>query len=99
MPSNVKSQQTLEPVHVRAGQPSLPDRRTSSEPVDPTPAVQEKPAHEATPVAEQKKPAPREVKQPPKPASSGVVAAIIATVIIVLGVSGLAVLAYIKTQK
>jgi hypothetical protein len=98
MPSNEKSQQTLEPVHVRAGQPSLPDRHVSREPVDP-PAVQEKPAHEVTPAAEQKKPSSQEVKQPPKSASNSVVAAIIATVIIVLGVSGLAVLAYIKTQK
>lgn len=99
MPSNEKSQQTLEPVHVRAGQPSLlTDRPTSSEPVDPALAAQEKPQPVATPAAEQKPPS-REVKQATQPASNSVVPAIIATVIIVLGISALAVLAYIKTKK
>lgn len=37
-------------------------------------------------------------KKPPKPAAKGVTAAIFATVIIVLGLGGLAVYAYLKTR-
>ena len=97
-PNNEKSQQTIEPVHVRAGQPSLlTDRPASSQPVDPGTAAQEKPAPAATPATQQKPPS-REAKQAPQ-SSSNVAAAIIATVIIVLGISALAVLAYIKTKK
>ncbi|HVA11059.1 MAG TPA: hypothetical protein VNG32_02730 [Candidatus Dormibacteraeota bacterium] len=99
MPTNEKSQQTLEPVHVRAGQPSLPVRHPSNEPVNPGPAVPEKPAPGTAPAIEQKKPSSQAAKQPPESSNSSVVAAIIATVIIVLGISALAVLAYIKTKK
>jgi hypothetical protein len=98
----MKTQQTLEPVHIRADQPPDSERPASTESVAPASSEQNKRAPEVplTAVqAEAQKPAPPKVKQPPSGVSSNVVPAIVATVVIVLGIAGLAVLAYIKTQK
>jgi hypothetical protein len=89
--------QTLEPVHVRADQPTAP---ASSIPARPTPSLAEKPVPlpPAAPVPQQK-PQSVSVKKPQKQAGNGVALAIVATVIIILGLAALAVLAYIKTKK
>lgn len=101
MPTNM-TQQTIEPVHIRADQPPTPAKPASTEPIVPAADKQAKPAHAvpaaASPATAQK-PASAKIKQPPKTSNNSVVVAIIATVVIVLGLAGLAVFAYIKTQK
>lgn len=92
MTDDIKPQPNLEPVHVRKDQP-----------VAAAPAETAKPASIAPPAAAQpspQKPQPAKVvKKAPQPSSSGVTLAIVATVVIILGLAGLAVLAYVKTQK
>ncbi len=94
MPTNTP-QQTLEPVHVRADQHS--PAPATSHPVTPPPSEAGKTTPIALPaVLKTQQPA---VKKSPEQSSNGVTAAIVATVIIVLGLAALAVLAYIKTKK
>jgi hypothetical protein len=88
MTDDIKPRPHAEPVHVPTDQP--PPTRT--------------PAASATPAAAAAKPTvvktqPGKVEKPPRQSSNGVGLAIFATVVIILGLAGLAVLAYIKTQK
>jgi hypothetical protein len=100
MPTELKTQSTNEPVHVQAGQPPTSPKPVSVDSVTaPTPAAVEKPEPAATSRPLPPKPQPGKVNKSPKKTSSGVGMAITATVIIVLGLAGLAVLAYVKTQK
>jgi hypothetical protein len=89
----MKPQQTLEPVHVRADQP--PAQPAAAQPVPPSPEGA-KPAPLKAPVAKPQRP---NIKKAPKQSGNNVTAAIVATVIIVLGLAALAVLAYLKTRK
>ena len=84
MTDDIKPPPASEPVHVRADQPVTRDAAR-------TPADADKPSPP--------KPQPTKVKKPPKQSSSGVTSAIVATFVIILGLAGLAVLAYVKTQK
>jgi hypothetical protein len=104
MPTNTRPQQTLEPVHVRPTSVGATITATAAptESVEPVPANQAKPVPTTPPAAIHatvQKSKPAKVKKPPKQSSGGVGGAIFATVVIVLGLAGLAVFAYIKTQK
>jgi hypothetical protein len=103
MPDNIRTQQTIEPVHVRADYPQIPGSTKSSEPqiLASDPAGSAKPEQAPQPVlaaALSQKPQPKSKERSQKP-RSGVGAAVTATVIIVLGLAALAVFAYIKTKK
>jgi hypothetical protein len=84
MTDDIKPPPASEPVHIRADQPVT---RAAAK----TPTDTDKPS---PPKAQ-----PGKVKKPPKQSTSGVTSAIVATVVIILGLAGLAVLAYVKTQK
>jgi uncharacterized protein HemX len=104
MPTNTRPQQTLEPVHVRPASVggTIAATAAPTESVAPVPTEQAKPAAATPPAAVHatvQKSQPAKVKKPPKQSSGGVGGAIFATVVIVLGLAGLAVFAYIKTQK
>ncbi len=79
-------QTTMEPVHLR------PDQAHTPQPADNTKPVEQAPVHKSA----------TSVKKPPAPVkkttNSGVATAIVATVIIVLGLAALATYAYIKTK-
>lgn len=96
----MKPQQTIEPVHARAEHPPIPGASKPTEPAGPAPAPIEpgKPEQAVLPVAQKPLPQPK-VKKSSKKSGSGVTAAIIGTVVIVLGLAALAVVAYIKTKK
>jgi len=97
MATDIRTQQTLEPVHVRtepqqiSGASGQPEQATA-EPVGT--AGESRPIQPLTP-----KPQPQlKTKAPPKKSDNGVTAAIAATVIIVFGLAILAVYAYMKTK-
>jgi hypothetical protein len=98
MATDPKSQLTIEPVHVRAEQPIIhvptPAAPAPTPAAKPTPTAPPTAAHTVPP-----KPQSAPTKTPPVDTSNSVTTAIIATVVIILGLAGLAVLAYIKTQK
>lgn len=87
MTDDIKPPPSAEPLHVPTEQP--PTRPSTAS---------------AAPAATAAKPAvlkaqPAKVEKPPRQSGNGVGAAIFATVVIILGLAGLAVLAYIKTKK
>jgi hypothetical protein len=93
----MNTRQTLEPVHVRAEQ-LRPVSATATVPGSPAPIPL--PTSSAAAVAQSpKKVKPVAVNKAPRQPSGGVTHAIIATVVIVLGLAALAVFAYIKTKK
>lgn len=103
MPDNPPTHQTLEPVHMRANAP-----KTSPGAVGEATPVQSPPTDGASspppPAVQPTKPAPKPTqavinKKPPKQSGNNVALAIVATIIIVLGLAGLAVFAYMKAQK
>jgi hypothetical protein len=94
MPTDIQHQPTIEPVHTRV-QPAPPTAATAS---SPSPAPTPSPIAAALAHEQQKADQPKATK-PQKPANNGVGLAIVATVIIVLGLACLAVFAYIKTKK
>ena len=100
MAMNPKTQQTLEPVHVRTDHPQAPSATRSTESVAVAPSQSGLPAHTSTQPTAAIPQKPPKVKQPPKKGSdNNVTAAITATVIIVLGLAALAVYAYIRKLK
>jgi hypothetical protein len=98
MPPKPGYQPTIEPVHTRPQQSTGPSALSATQPEPDTPEAQQPPVAPIPPpenVATQSK----KVNKPPKSSGSGVGLAIVATVIIVLGLAALAVVAYIKTKK
>lgn len=98
----MKTQQTLEPVHVRTDHPIIPGGAAKPVEAVPTTPDSNKPTLPAQPVMAktvEQNPQPKTKNQSSKSGSNNVTAAITATVFIVLGLAALAVFAYIKTQK
>lgn len=103
MPDNPPTHQTLEPVHIRAGAPKTSSAASEATPVQSPPIDSTGPSPQPS-AAQPIKPAPKPAqpvvnKKPPKQPGNNVALAIVATIIIALGLAGLAVFAYMKAQK
>jgi hypothetical protein len=103
MPDNQNNHQVIEPVHVREDQPTASQETSTasvtpsqSEPIlnDQAQSKQAASAHQSP-----QKPHPVKSKTSQKESNKGVTSAILATVVIVLGLAALAVYAYLKTKK
>jgi biotin carboxyl carrier protein len=91
MTDDIKPPPASEPVHVPTGQPiSHAAAQTMTETKSPSPVTSQKIPPKARP---------GKVNKPPKQSGNGVTSAIVGTVVIILALAGLAVLAYVKTQK